>query len=166
VNCINHAATKARCQAGFTLVELIVVMVLVGILAAYAIPKVSAGLGARDDAWHDSVQAALRFAQKGAVARRRLTCVTINATTVSVSSADVNPAVTCNVTLNGPGGSSTFASSTNSSSATTVSPSSTLYFQPDGRVTTDGGGNSSSTFTITMAGASAITVYGDTGYVE
>jgi MSHA pilin protein MshC len=157
---------KARCQAGFTMFELVMVMVLVGILATYALPKVSAGLGARDDAWHDSLQGALRLAQKGAVARRRLACVTITATSVSVSSAAVNPASTCTVSINGPGGSGAFASSSNSSSSTTVSPSGTLYFQPDGRVTSDGAGTSSRTFTITMAGASAIKVYGDTGHVD
>lgn len=148
------------------MVELIVVMVLAGILAAYAIPKVSGALGARDDAWHDSLQGALRFAQKGAVARRRLTCVTITSTTVTVSSAAVNPATTCTSNINGPNGTSTFASSTNSSSATTVSPSGTIYFQPDGRVTTDGAGTTSANRTITMSGASSITVYGETGYVE
>ncbi|WP_414639591.1 pilus assembly FimT family protein [Aquabacterium sp.] len=148
------------------MVELIVVMVLAGILAAYAIPKVSGALGARDDAWHDSLQGALRFAQKGAVARRRLTCVTITSTTVTVSSAAVNPASSCTSNINGPNGTSTFASSTNSSSATTVSPSGTIYFQPDGRVTTDGAGTTSANRTITMSGASSITVYGETGYVE
>lgn len=148
------------------MVELIVVMVLAGILAAYAMPKVSGALGARDDAWHDSLQGALRFAQKGAVARRRLTCVTITATTVTVSSAAVNPATSCTTTINGPNGSATFASSTNSSSATNVSPAGTIYFQPDGRVTTDGAGSTSSDRTITMSGAATITVYGETGYVE
>lgn len=148
------------------MVELIVVMVLAGILAAYAIPKVSGALGARDDAWHDSVQSALRFAQKGAVARRRLTCVTITGTTVTVSSAAINPATSCTSTINGPNGSSTFASSTNSSSGTSVSPSGTIYFQPDGRVTTDGAGTTSANRTITMSGAATITVYGETGYVE
>ncbi|MBI5927555.1 MAG: prepilin-type N-terminal cleavage/methylation domain-containing protein [Aquabacterium sp.] len=153
-------------QAGFTIVELIVVMVLAGILAAYAIPKVSGAIGARDDAWHDSLQGALRFAQKGAVARRRLTCVTITATTVSITSAAVNPATSCSTSVNGPNGSATFASSTNSSAGTSVSPAGTIYFQPDGRVTTDGAGTTSADRTITMSGASSITVYGETGYVE
>ncbi|HEX5355614.1 MAG TPA: type II secretion system protein [Aquabacterium sp.] len=166
MTCTEAQVSNRLHQAGFTMVELIVVMVLAGILAAYAIPKVSGALGARDDAWHDSLQGALRFAQKGAVARRRLTCVTITSTTVTVSSAAVNPASSCTSNINGPNGTSTFASSTNSSSATTVSPSGTIYFQPDGRVTTDGAGTTSANRTITMSGASSITVYGETGYVE
>lgn len=148
------------------MVELIVVMVLAGILAAYALPKVSGAIGARDDAWHDSLQGALRFAQKGAVARRRLTCVSISATAVTITSATANPSTTCSASINGPNGSATFASSTNSSSSTSVSPAGVIYFQPDGRVTTDGAGSTAANRTITMAGASSITVHGETGYVE
>lgn len=148
------------------MVELILVMIVGGILAAFAMPKLTAALGARDDAWHDALQGALRFAQKGAVARRRLTCVTITATTVSVTSAAVNPATSCTVAINGPGGSSVFATAANSSAGTTVSPAGTIYFQPDGRVTSDGAGTTSATRTISMSGASNITVYGETGYVE
>lgn len=155
-----------RRQAGFTLTELVLVMIVGGILAAYALPKLSAALGGRDDAWHDELQSALRFAQKGAVARRRLTCVTINATAVTITSAAVNPATTCTATINGPSGSSNFATANNSSAGTSVSPAGTIYFQPDGRVTSDGAGNTTSTRTISMSGASNITVYGDTGYVE
>lgn len=148
------------------MVELIIVMIIGGILAAYALPNLMAALGGRDDAWHDELQGALRFAQKGAVARRRLTCVTVTATTVSITSAAVNPASSCTATINGPTGNSNFATANNSSAGTTVSPAGTIYFQPDGRVTSDGAGTTTTTRTISMSGASNITVYGDTGYVE
>jgi Tfp pilus assembly protein FimT len=146
--------------------ELAVVMVLIGIMAAYAFPKLMSAISARDDAWHDSLQSALRMAQKGAVARRRLTCVTITTTTVTLSSATANPAVACTTTINGPSGTAAFATASNSSAGTSVSPVGTIYFQPDGRVTTDGAGTTSATRTISMTGASNITVYGETGYVE
>ncbi len=142
------------------------VMVLVGVLAVYALPKMSAAISMRDDAWHDELQSALRFAQKGAVARRRLTCVSITATTVAITTAAANPASTCAVVVAGPDGNADFGTAADSNAGTVVSPSGTLYFQPDGRVTSDGAGATASSRTISMNGASNIVVYGETGYVQ
>lgn len=146
--------------------ELAIVMVLIGIMAAYAFPKLSAAISARDDAWHDSLQSALRLAQKGAVSRRRLTCVNIASTSVAITSATANPAMACTTAINGPSGTAAFATAGNSSAGTAVAPAGTIYFQPDGRVTTDGAGTTTANRTISMTGASSITVYGETGYVE
>lgn len=156
----------ARRSGGFTLPELIIVMVIGAILAATVLPKLTAAINMRDEAWHDELQAALRFAQKGAVARRRLTCVAITNTTVTISMAAANPATACTVTLNGPDGDSAYATADDNNATTSVSPSGTIYFQPDGRVTSDGAGATASTRTISVSGASAIVVYGETGYVE
>jgi MSHA pilin protein MshC len=153
-------------QRGFTMPELIMVMVVTSILAAYALPKFDAAINLRDDSWHDQIQAALRYAQKGAVARRRLTCVSVNATTVVITVASANPATSCSTELAGPDGKTPFASSTNANSATAVSPTGPIYFQPDGRVTTNGSGATSADRTITLSGAGSITVYGETGYVQ
>lgn len=146
--------------------ELVLVMVLTGLLAVYALPKLSGMVSMRDDAWHDQVQAALRFAQKGAVARRRLTCVSVANLTVTVSTAAANPATTCSSNLPGPDGQAAFARSDNPGMLTSVSPSGVLYFQPDGRVTSDGAGDTAQDFTITMSGAANVLVRGQTGYVE
>lgn len=151
------------------MVELIVVMVLVGILSVYAIPKLNGAISMRDDAWRDSVQAALRYAQKSAVARRRLTCVTVSATSLSVTTSTVNPANTgspCPVAMPGPDGTTTFATAANSSANTSVSPAGVIYFQPDGRVTTDAAGVTAANRTVSMNGVSSIVVYGETGHVE
>jgi len=146
--------------------ELVMVMVLVGVLAVYALPKMSAAISMRDDAWHDELQSALRFAQKGAVARRRLTCVSITATTVTIATAAANPASTCAVAVPGPDGNADFATAADSNAGTVVLPAGTIYFQPDGRVTSDGAGTTASSRTISMNGASDIVVYGETGYVQ
>ena len=154
-----------RAQSGFNMIELVIVMALVGILSAYALPQMTAATGMQDAAWHDSVQSALRFAQKGAVARRRLTCVAFTSTTITISTATVNPATSCDTTMTGPDGSMVFATASNNSAATTVSTGSVIYFQPDGRAT-DATGVTAISSTISMANASNIVVYGDTGYVE
>lgn len=165
--CIDRQAPRvSRAQSGFTMPELVIVMVIAGILAAYAMPKMYAALNLRDDAWHDALLSSLRYAQKSAVARRRLTCVDITATTVAITTAVVNPASACTAPMTGPDGASTFATSANGSSATTVSPAGVIYFQPDGRATSDGAGATASSRTISMSGASSISVLGETGYVQ
>jgi MSHA pilin protein MshC len=74
-------------QRGFTLAELIVVLLLTSILAAVAIPRLFnqgefAARGARD-----FVGAALRYAQKSAVAMRRNVCVSLGTTSLGVTYA-------------------------------------------------------------------------------
>lgn len=165
--CIDKQAPRmGRLQAGFTMPELVIVLVIGGILAAYAMPKMFAALNMRDDAWHDAVLSSLRYAQKSAVARRRLTCVEFTATTVAITTAVANPASTCTAPMAGPDGATAFATSANSSSATAVSPAGVIYFQPDGRATSDGAGTTASSRTISMSGANSISVLGETGYVQ
>ena len=67
------------CQCGFTLVELIIVLVLGAVLAVFAAPRLT-GLGdfnARG--FHDETMSLLRYAQKAAIAQRRPVCVVFGA---------------------------------------------------------------------------------------
>ena len=71
--------------AGFTLVELIAVMVIVGVIAAVAIPRF-VGRDAFDSrGFTDQVTSALRFARQQAVAQRRTVCVTITANQLTMN---------------------------------------------------------------------------------
>lgn len=153
-------------QRGFTMTELIIIMVLVGILAVSVMPKLQATMALRDDSWRDGLVTAMRYAQKTAVSHRRLVCVAVADTTVTLTIASANPATGCDQNMTGPTGSAVFATSDNSAMLTSVSPAGVLYFQPDGRATSDGAGTTASTRTISLTGTSSIIVRGETGHVE
>lgn len=166
---LNHARParpRAGAQArGFTMVELIVTLVLLGILAAVAVPRLSGALGLGDSAWRDQVLGALKSARSLSQGHRRLVCVTVSGSSVSLGIAAANPATSCGSTLAAPDGSANWAQDGGSRSAT-VTPAGTLYFQPGGRVTSDGAGNSTVNASIAVTGAAAITLNGTTGHVE
>lgn len=157
-------ARSSERQTGFTLPELVAVLILVGVLAAVAMPKLDAGLSLRHDAWHDEVVSALRHARQTAVSHRRLVCASVGTTSVSLTIAAANPATACTASLPGPDGSAIHAST--SSGSASLSPAGTIYFQPTGRATSDGAGNSVSSRSIAITGSDTITVIGETGHVE
>ncbi|WP_395408614.1 Tfp pilus assembly protein FimT/FimU [Pseudoduganella sp. UC29_106] len=154
-------------QNGFTMVELITVMVILGIISAIAIPRLlSSGSTFASATYRQTVVAALRHAQKSAVGHRRLVCANFTTTTVTLTIAAANPAAACNTTLASPDGSayaSSDASVTATDTATGQAPAA-LFFLPDGQITDNSG--VPATLTITIANLGNITVNGNTGYVE
>ena len=159
-------ANSSERERGFTLPELIAVILLISILSATALPKFQGALGFRDDAWRDQVVAALRYAHKTAISHRRLVCADVAAGTVTLSIASANPASVCSAALPGIDGGSASADSRGAAAAASVSPAGPLYFQPSGRVTTDGAGSSAVARTIAIAGQGNIVLVGETGRVD
>jgi len=95
-------------QRGFTLVELIAVMVITGVLAAVALPRFFMRGSFDSRAFNDQIVSTLRYAQKTAIAQHRNVCVTFAApapSTVTLTIASLNgPASLCDTALHSPTG--------------------------------------------------------------
>jgi MSHA pilin protein MshC len=162
---ISSDPRRARPAHGFTVVELIAVMLLVGVLAVVALPRLDGTLGLRGTAWRDQVLAATLQARSLATGHRRLVCLTVATGAVQMAMATANPATSCNTTVPGPDGDARWAVDP-ASLAVTVSPAGTLYLQPDGRITSDGAGLTAVNATIAIAGETALQITGETGHVR
>ena len=149
---------------GFTMLELVIVVLLLAVLSAVALPRLGGALAVRGPAWREQVQAALRQAHSVAQGHRRLVCVAIASQAVTLTIANANPASSCNSPLAGGDGDSRWAWDSNAP-ATTGTPA-TLYFQPDGRVTSDGAGTTVVNASISIGGEATVTLVGETGHVQ
>lgn len=148
---------------GFTIVELITVMVIMGIISALAISRIS-GSNMASPAFRSELVSTLRYAQKVAVSHRRMVCTTVGTSSTSLTIAQTNPAGgACGVSL--PLADQSGNSITSRDSAVTSS-SVTLYFQPAGTITSDTAGSTTVSGSISVTGETAITYNGATGYVE
>jgi MSHA pilin protein MshC len=151
---------------GFTLVELITVMILIGVLAVVAIPRLNIAADFGATAFRDRVAASLRFAQKSAVAKRRMVCATVAADGLSLTlTVDASfGAGTCANAMAGPDGATPAAVSPSANFVLT--PAGTLHFQPSGAVTSDAAGATIADYVLTVTGQTPTSVTGATGYVN
>jgi MSHA pilin protein MshC len=146
-------------QTGFTLIELIMTMVIIGIIALVAAPRFFDNDVFQARGFSDQVQASLRYAQKSAIAQRRNVCVTFTANTVTLTiAATAGAASPCDTNLQSPTGDTSYVITAPAGIAFAALPAN-FSFNALGRPT------SAQTIIVTGA-ANSITIETETGYVH
>jgi len=141
--------------AGFTLVELVMTMVIVGILAAVVAPRFFDNNVFQSRGFADQVQASLRYAQKVAIAQRRFVCAafTINSITLTIGAT-----AACGTPLVSP---------TGEASHVINAPAGIIFAAVPTNFSFSALGVPSTAQTINITGATnGITIEAETGYVH
>lgn len=140
-------------DAGFTLVELIMTMIIVGILALMVLPRFMDISIFEARGFRDETLSLLRYAQKSAIAQRRTVCVTVNPDGVTL---EIDTAATPDGVCDGP---STLTLPTTPRGGSGLgSTSATFNFLASGAASND--------VILTITDAADINVDAATGYVR
>lgn len=154
-------------QRGFTMVELITVMVLIGVLAAIAIPRLMGNDSTAAAVFGDQVSSALRTAQKTAVARRRTVCATTSAKGVQLRISRNPGSASCDAQLDDI---DDYDYDSRSTRVTMQNAVPQLFFRPDGSIAASAGGAPLGQHTIEIQSsgttARSIALHGRTGLVQ
>jgi len=142
-------------QHGFTLIELIMTMIIIGILAVFVAPRFFDANIFKSRGFADQVQASLRYAQKEAIAQHRFVCVAFTGTSITLS---IGTTVACGAPLQSPTGGA-YVITAPASIAFAAVPTG-FSFNALGQPT-----NAPQTINITGV-TNAITIEAETGYVH
>jgi MSHA pilin protein MshC len=157
-----HHSTPTR-LAGFTLIELVIVLVLLGVLGAVVIPRITEG-SFRNAAFAEQVATAFRYSQRLAVATGCEVQVSVSSSTHSYSVTRRNDGTdtSCGgvgaftTAIGNPAGGGAFAGT--AVSGVTVTQGLTIVFNGQGLPNPNGG--------TVLIGNRSIVIQADTGYVQ
>jgi len=154
---------------GFTLVELVLVLMIAGILATVAIPRMVDRSAFQTHGGAAEVRTALRYAQKLAMAKNRVVCVATTPTNLTLRFTNPVGGAACNQTVARPDGDAsnptytvTLPNGINLASA----PVTTFRFNAQGRPTNNAGVLLNTATTLTVGGTAQVRVEPETGYVH
>ncbi|MDO9467257.1 MAG: type II secretion system protein [Thiobacillus sp.] len=147
-------------ERGFTFVELILVMVIAGILAAVAVPRMVGRTGFDTRGFADQLSATVRFAQKLAIAQHTDVFVLLTANDATLC---YDPIAPCPATreVPGPGGEKPYTI-TAPDQVAIASPLAVLAFDAGGRPNIA----AQLAIQVTGSGTHTIRVEQETGYVH
>ena len=144
-------------SSGFTLAELVMVLVIVSVLAVVAIPAMFSRLTFDTRRFADQVRAAVQYAQKVAVAQRRNVCVTVTASSLSLTQG-TSAGAACSAAV----------FDVSSGSGFVLNTPSNVSFGAAATITFDALGQTASAATVTVTGDQSIPINVEavTGYVR
>lgn len=142
---------------GFTLAELVMVLVIVSVLAVAALPAFFSRLTFDTRRFADQVRAAMQYAQKVAVAQRRNVCVTVTASSLSLTQGTSAGAACTAAVLD-----------VSTGSGFVLNTPSSVSFGGAAAITFDALGQTASAATVTVTGDQSIQIDVEavTGYVR
>lgn len=144
-------------QDGFSFIELVTVIVLVGIVSVAALPRFFDRNTFDTRGFYDQTLSTLRYAQKTAIAQRRLVCVTFpTAGSVQLRIASAFGAAACDTDLQGLNGTTPYTIT--APAGVVISGAAGFNFEPVGRTST--------AVTAMTIGSYSITIDQETGHVR